>query len=92
MPFRLKPEIRQCFTRLAKTRRNTGTYWTTADFANRENCFFIGLNDDFQKTLLQAAKKKARKLIDYRKQPLPRALISNVIVFSDKERIMGNDR
>ena len=73
-------------------RRNTVTYWTTADFANRETCSFIRLNDAFRKTLLQAAKKKSRKLTDHGKQLLPRALISNVIVFYDKERIIGNDR
>ena len=44
-----------CFTRLAKMRRNTVIYWTTADFANREPCSFIRLNDVFRKTLLQAA-------------------------------------
>ena len=82
----------QCFTRLAKMRRNTVTYWTTADFANRETCSFIRLNDAFRKTLLQAAKRKPRKLTDHGKQLLPRALISNVILFYDKERIMGNDR
>ena len=32
--------------------------------------------------------KKPRKLTDHGKQLLPRALISNVIVFYDKERIM----
>ena len=73
-------------------RRNTVTYWTTADFANRETCSFIRLNDAFRKTLLQAAKKKPRKLTDHGKQLLPRALISNVVVFYAKERIMGNDR
>ena len=44
------------------------------------------------KLLLQSAKKKPRKLTDHGKQLLPRALISNVIVFYGKERIMGNDR
>ena len=39
----------QCFTRLAKMRRNTITYWTTADFANRKTCSFIRLNDAFRK-------------------------------------------
>ena len=73
-------------------RRNTVTYWTTADFANRENCSFIRLNLAFQKTLLQAAKKKSKKLIDHGKQLLPHAPISNAIVFYDKKRIMGNDR
>ena len=73
-------------------RRNTVTYWTTADFANRETCSFIRLNDAFRKTLLQAAKKEPRKSTDHGKQLLPRALISNVIVFYGKERILGNDR
>ena len=82
----------QRFTRLAIMRRYTVTYWTTADFANRETCSFGRLNDDFRKTLLQAAKKKSRKLTHHGKQLLPRALISNAIVFYDKERTMGNDR
>ena len=73
-------------------RPNTVTYWTTADYANRETCSFIRLNDAFWKTLLQAAKKKPRKLTDHGKQLLPHALISNVIAFYDEERIMGNDR
>ena len=74
-------------------RRNTVTYWTTADFANRETCsFIITLNDAFGKTLFQATKKKLRILTDHGKQLLQRALISNVIVFIDTERIMGNDR
>ena len=62
-----------------------------ADSTNRETCSFIRLNDTFQKTLLQAAKRKSRKLTDHEKQLQLRALISNVIVFYDKERIMGND-
>ena len=41
------------------------------------------------KTFLQAAKKKSRKLSDHGKQFRPRALISNLIVFYDMERIMG---
>ena len=73
-------------------RRNTVTYWTTADFANRETCSFIRLNDSFRKTLPQVAKRKSRKLTDHGKQLLPRVLISNVIVLYDKERIVGNDR
>ena len=68
----------QCFARSDKLRRNTVTYWTTADFANRETCSFIRLNDAFRKTLLQAAKKKPRKLTDHGKQLLPRGLISSV--------------
>ena len=71
-------------------RRNTVTYWTTADFANRDTCSFIRLNDAFQKTSLQADKKKSRKLTDQGKQLLQCMMISNVIVFYDKERIMGN--
>ena len=58
---------------------------------NRETCSFIRRHDAFRKTLLQAAKKKSRKLTDHEKQLQPRALVSNVIVFYDKERIMGND-
>ena len=80
-----------CFTSLAKMRRNTVTYWTTADFANRETCSFIRRNDEFRKTLLQAARKKPRKLTDHGKQLLPRPVISNVIVFYDTERMMEND-
>ena len=49
----------RCFTRLAKMWR-TVTYLTMADFANRETCSFIRLNDAFRKTLPQAAKKKSR--------------------------------
>ena len=60
------------------------TCWTTADFANRESCFFIRLNDAFRKTLLQGAKKKSRKLTDDGKHFLPRALMANVIAFYDK--------
>ena len=59
------------------------TYWTTADF--HETCSFIKLNDAFWKTLLQAAKVKSRKLTDHGKQLVPRALISNLIVFYDTE-------
>ena len=78
-----------CFTRFAKMRRNTVTYWHEADIANRETFSFLRLNDAFRKTFLQAAKKKSRKLTDHGKQLLPRALISNLIVFYDTERIMG---
>ena len=80
----------QCFPHLATMRWNTVTYWTTADFANRETCSFIRLNDAFQKTSLQADKKKSRKLTDQGKQLLQCMMISNVIVFYDKERILGN--
>ena len=43
------------------------SYWTTADFANRETCSFIRLNDAFRKTLLQATKKNPRKLLHNQK-------------------------
>ena len=72
-------------------RQNTVTYWTKADCANRETCPFVRLNDAFRKPLLQAARKKFRKLTDHGKQLLPRALISNVIVSYDTKRIMGNN-
>ena len=68
------------------------TYWTTADFANRETCSFMRLNDAFRETLLQVAGKKSRKLTDHSKQLLPRRLISSVIVFYVKERLRGNGR
>ena len=71
----------QCFTRVAKMRRNTLTpddgNWT---IANLETCSFIRLNNAFRKTLLQAAKRKTRKLTDHRKQLLSCALISSRIV------------
>ena len=56
-----------CFTRLAKMRQNTVTYWTAAFFANRETFSLIRLNDASRKTLLQAARKKPRKLTDHGK-------------------------
>ena len=73
-------------------RRNTVTSWTTADFANLETCSFIRLNASFRKTLMQAVRKKCRKLTDYGKQLLPGALISNVTMFYDTEIMMGNDK
>ena len=68
-------------------RRNTVTYWTAADFANRDTCSFITLNDAFRKILLQAAKKKPRKLTEHGKRLLPRAPISNVIVFFTRREL-----
>ena len=59
--------------------RNTVTYPTTANFANRETCVFIRLNHALRKTLLKAARMKPRKLTDHGKQLLPGALNSNVI-------------
>ena len=58
-----------------------GNKWDEGGLANRETCSFIRLNDAFRKTLVQVAKKKTRKLTDHGKQLLPRALISNAIVF-----------
>ena len=85
----------QCFTCVAKMRRNTVTLddgnWT---IANLETCSFIRFlnllkfsgrhyfNNAFRKTLLQAAKRKTRKLTDHRKQLLSRALISSRLVLS----------
>ena len=68
------------------------TYWTAAFFSNRETCSLIRLNDASGKTLLQAARKKRRKLAYHGKQLAPHSLISNVIVFHDMEIMMGNDR
>ena len=67
----------QCFTRLAKMRRNTVTYWITADIANRDTCSFIRLNDAFRKTLLQT--------------PNVSPDFTDVVVFYATERIMGSD-
>ena len=77
-----------CFTRLAKMRRNTVTYWHEADIANRETCSFLRLNDAFRKNV-PAGGQKPRDHGDHGKQLRPRALISNLIVFYDMERIMG---
>ena len=48
-----------------------------ADFARRENCFSIRLNDAFRKTLLKAAKKSGRQPTMRAEFSLIRALISN---------------
>ena len=88
MPFRLKTRL---VFRLAKMRRNTGTYWSTVDLTNRATCSFIRLHDPSRKTLLQAAKKISRNLTDHGKQLLPCALISTRL-FDHRDRIMGNDR
>ena len=84
MPFRLKPEISVWQHEMP----NYGNISNDSDFAKRETCSF----DVFQKTLLQAVKRKSRKLTDHGKQLLPRALTLNVIVSYVKERItMEND-
>ena len=48
-----------------------------ADFANRETCSFISLNDAFRKTLLKAGKKTLRQPTTRAEFSLMRALISN---------------
>ena len=60
--------------------------WT---IANLETCSFIRFNNAFRKTLLRAAKRKTRKLTDYRKQLLSRALISSRIVLSHENENCG---
>ena len=60
--------------------------WT---IANLETCSFIRFNNAFRKTLLQAAKRKTRKLTDYRKLLLSRALISSRIVLSHENENCG---
>ena len=79
----LSRALDQCFTCVAKMRRNTVTLddgnWT---IANLETCSFIRFNNAFRKNLLQAAKGKTRKLTDHRKQLLSRALISSRLVLS----------
>ena len=44
------------FTRVARSERKYEKILDAADFAIRENCSFIRLNDAFRKTLLKAAK------------------------------------
>ena len=81
-----------CFTRLAKMRRNTVTYWT-AVFANRETCSLIRLNDAFQKTLQQATRKKPRKLTDHGKTTsTAHADFKFDSVLWHTERMLENDR
>ena len=83
---------RSVFHPFSQMRRNTVTYWTTADFTNRqETCSFIRLNDAFRKTLLQAAKKKSRKSTDHKKK-IYRARWFQIGLFNHTDRILGNDR
>ena len=62
----LSRALGQCFTHVAKMRRNTVTLndgnWT---IANLQTCSFIRFNNAFRKTLLQAAKRKTRRLTDH---------------------------
>ena len=49
------------FTRVARNETKYKKILDAADFARRENCSFIRLNDAFRKTLLKAAKKTLRQ-------------------------------
>ena len=48
----------QYFTRVARNETKYEKILDAADFARRENCSFVRLNDAFRKTLLKAAKKE----------------------------------
>ena len=48
-------------TRVARKEMKYEKILDAADFASRENCPFIRLNDAFRKTLLKAAKKTLRQ-------------------------------
>ena len=75
------------FTRVARNETKYQKILDAADFAIRENCSFIRLNDVFRKTLLKAAKKKTLSQPTMRAEiSLIRALISNC----HTERIMGS--
>ena len=50
----------QSFTRVARNETKYQKILDAADFARRENCSFIRLNDAFRKTLLKAAKKNSK--------------------------------
>ena len=73
------PQARdQSFTRVARNETKYQKILDAADFAIRENCSFIRLNDVFRKTLLKAAKKKTLRQPTMRAEiSLIRALISN---------------
>ena len=45
------------FTRVARNETTYEKILDAADFARRENCSFVRLNDAFRKTLLKVAKK-----------------------------------
>ena len=76
----------QSFTRVARNETKYEKILDAADFARRENCSFIRLNDAFRKTLLKAAKKTLRQPTMRAEFSLIRALISNW----HTERIMGS--
>ena len=50
----------QSFTRVTRNETKYKKILDAADFARRENCSFIRLNDAFRKTLLKAAKKNSK--------------------------------
>ena len=76
----------QSFTHLARNESKYEKILDLADFARRENCSFIRLNDVFRKTLLKAAKKILRQPTMRTEFSLIHVLISNCYT----ERIMGS--
>ena len=52
-------------------RRNTVTYWTTADFASRETCSFIRLNDARGVTALTRAVSGEKQIYSGNLEILP---------------------
>ena len=73
-------------TRVARNETKYEKILDAADFARRENCSFIRLNDAFQKMLLKAAKKTLGQPTMRAEFSLICALISNW----HTERIMGS--
>ena len=67
----------QSFTRVARNETKYQKILDAADFARRENCSFIRLNDAFRKTLLTAATKTVRQPTMRAEFSLIRALITN---------------
>ena len=76
----------QSFSRVARNETKYQKILEAADFARRENCSFIRLNDALQKTLLKAARNILRQPTMRAEFSLIRALISN----RHTERIMGS--
>ena len=85
-PIFLSQARDQSFTRVARTETKYEKILDAADFARRENCSFIRLNDAFRKTLLKAAKKTLRQPTMRAEFSLIWALISNW----HTERFMGS--
>ena len=67
----------QSFTRVAQNETKYEKILDTADFASREDCSFIMLNDAIRKPLLKAAKKTLRQPTMRAEFSLIHALISN---------------